>query len=348
MKGKTFPLIDVTKFVFSLMVVFIHTNVLLSVSGAGQMLLRNTVFTVAVPFFFTVSGFFLFGKLDRTDEKNAAILRYERRAVGLYLIYTVVYLPFVVYGWVVNGFSINKLLIYIRDFFFVGSYATIWYLLAMAVGAGIGYVLFKRLGTKRALVVGAVLYTIGTLISAYYGLFSEIPVVSSIIDGYFYVFGGVKNGVTFGLVYVILGAYIYENKDKASRNERKYLTLTCSSFLLVVAEAAIQYVFSWQTKSVDLKLSLLPFTYFFVMLLLSLSEKGVGDRFAKGGVSIHLRKLSTLVFLTQRIPLSICELFGISDMHSVLYTIVILSSTLLISELIIIGEKRIKVLGYLY
>lgn len=348
---KTFVLIDFFKMLCAILIIFLHTGIFLSVSSPLQMLTRNTVMTIAVPFFFTVSGFFFFKKLVSVNDVKNVFKKNERRIIQLYLIYSVIYFPFVLRGWMKNGFSGKTVLLYIRDIFLVGSFSTIWYLLALIVGFALAYVLYKKIGIKKAFYLSLLFYAFGVAISSYYGLVEKIPLVNDIVNMYYTIFVSVKNGVTFGLVYILLGGLIATaGEEKTNGKEKKYFIVTVVGGVAICAEAAIQYFMKWDLKGVDLKFSLLVFSYGLIMLLISLEKKLQDNpllhKYEKIGK--HFRQLSTLMFLTQRLPLTICEILGVSDMNTILYSAVILFSTLVISEAIIIGSKKINVLKYLY
>lgn len=348
---KSYVLIDFFKMFCAVLIIFLHTEVLLSVSSPLQMILRNTVLTIAVPFFFTVSGFFFFKKLISSKDKAKVFRHNEKRVIQLYLIYTVIYFPFVLRGWIVNGFSAKSILLYVRDFFFVGSFSTIWYLLALIVSFALAYFLYIKVGMKKAFIISIAFYTFGVLASSYYGLIEKIPFVSNVVDLYYTVFGSVKNGATFGLIYILLGGFIATVKEeKIFNSDKKYFLITAIGTVLVCGEAVVQYVMNWALKGVDLKISLVIFSFGIVMLLLCLENKFKNKQLIIKGENAgkHFRKLSTLMFLTQRIPITICEITGVSGMNSLVYTVVILVSTVAISEAIIIGSSKIKVLKYLY
>lgn len=346
-----YPLIDIVKLIGAVMIIFLHTEVLRSLSSPLQTMFRNTVLTTAVPFFFTASGFFFFKKINAAEsgEKRVKIFSAaEKRIIGLYLIYSAVYLVFVIISWVRNGFTAMSVLKYVWRFFFVGSYSTIWYLLALIVATALAYLLYTAWGLKVSVIVASVFYLVGTLMSSYCALAQKIPFLASAIQSYNGLFETVKNGLFFGLIFVLLGAVLArkEKKGKISTS----LLLCAVSFAALVAEAVVQYKFGWATGGVDLKIMLVPFTYFLFIFLFRLGDKYNSDKFLSSHEKLwkHFRKLSTLMFLTQRIPISIFELTGISGMNTIVYTALVLASTLVISEIIIFASEKVHFMKYLY
>ncbi len=128
--------IDLVKVLMAFVVVSIHTTTW-PLLGIRE---------VAVPYFFLVSGFFLFGKMtgDRTDDL-AAIRSWTLKILRLYLIWTAIYLPFTVYGFIQDGLSLKQcLMLFGRNLLFVGENFMswpLWYLLAMIWSGVLVYVL---------------------------------------------------------------------------------------------------------------------------------------------------------------------------------------------------------------
>ncbi len=345
---KNYPLIDIVKFICAIIIVFLHTEIFLSVSPALQMAARNTVFTIAVPFFFTMSSYFFFKKLKKADngEHNKVFWATEKRVIILYLIYSAVYFPFVLSSWLKGGITLDKVLDYIYQFFVSGSFSTIWYLLATIVGLALAYVTYKTIGVKKGIVLAAVFYAFGTLITSYYGLTARIPFLKEVADGYFDLFHAAKNGLLFGWVYMMFGAY-FALTDAEEKTKKRYLILSVATFGLVGIEAAVQYLFSFNLKGVDLIFMLLPFTFCFINAIFYLEKRLADKKWLKdnGKLWIHLRKLSVLLFLLQRIPLTL--LAGWKT-NSLIFTAVVLAITFVLSEIVIILSKRLKFLKYAY
>lgn len=120
--------IDTLKFLFSLVVVWIHT-------GVGNL---GGLTPWAVPFFFLVSGFFLFGKLfpePQREAKNALIGQWWKSILRLYLIWSLIFLPFAIIGFANDHLGpFKSIVVYLRNLVLVGeNYLSwpLWYLLGM-------------------------------------------------------------------------------------------------------------------------------------------------------------------------------------------------------------------------
>lgn len=136
MKGKRTKGIDVMKVLMAFVVVSIHTT------SWPLLGLKE----VAVPFFFIVSGYFLCRKLTGDRKADLGIIReWVFKILKLYLIWTAVYLPFTVYGFLQDGLSLKQsLLLFVRNLLFVGENFMswpLWYLLAMIWSGILAYIL---------------------------------------------------------------------------------------------------------------------------------------------------------------------------------------------------------------
>ena len=64
MKSKSYTAIDIAKYISALLVVYIHTFPLADISADLNMIVLQAVCRIAVPFFFTVSAFLFFRRID--------------------------------------------------------------------------------------------------------------------------------------------------------------------------------------------------------------------------------------------------------------------------------------------
>ena len=99
-KTKEYNSLDILKFVLSILIMVIHTGI--------DKTIISPLLRIAVPLFFIISSFFFFSKINSISEKEkpAALLRFVKRNLGLYLFWAIIQLPVKIY---VNG--------YFNDFF---------------------------------------------------------------------------------------------------------------------------------------------------------------------------------------------------------------------------------------
>lgn len=133
--------IDIARYVSALLVVCIHTFPFLEISETFNTYFIHTVCRLAVPFFFTTSGFFFFRNYDSENEdlNETRLKKALIRLFRIYLIWTIIYLPYTIFDYTHTGFHIKYLFTYVRDFFLNGSYYHLWFLPALMLADIIVY-----------------------------------------------------------------------------------------------------------------------------------------------------------------------------------------------------------------
>lgn len=147
---KNYNSIDLAKFIFSIIVVGIHTNVVKYSN------IWDTISNLAVPFFFLSTGFLSFqngpNKFYDSDKIKPKLLKY----IKMYIVWGLIYMPITIYGnTVIYKFDFIKSLIYtIRGIFIIGENFDswpLWYLLSTIYTFAIIYVFSKLKINKRTI-----------------------------------------------------------------------------------------------------------------------------------------------------------------------------------------------------
>lgn len=201
--------VDFAKVCMAVMVVALHTGVYCCFANDLFNQVGKALVDLAVPFFFIASGFFLWRKIaDATlNEKVDRITKWGKHIFMLYCIWSLVYLPYAIYGFVRDDLSLfSSIALYVRNFIFVGENFwswPLWYLLAMIVAAVIIFLLVKvGLKTYQIFIVALLLATSGIVIDAIHA--------QGGLDGYFSVFKTTRNGFFVGFPYIVMGMFIAE------------------------------------------------------------------------------------------------------------------------------------------
>ena len=341
---KQYGALDLAKFIAAILIIVLHTNPFSSYSSILNYGFRSIITIMAVPFFFLTSGFLFCTKLNSLDEKDKSdyFKKYFKRLGLMYLLWSAVYFIFVAIDWVTNGVVIIDVLQYIKRFFFKGSYSTIWFLPALMTAVTIVYLLRKKLSYEKIFLLSIPFYVIACFGSSYYGISSKLPIISNLYEAYFSFFETIKNGVLFGWIYVALGGVLSERSFE--KKPIRYLIPTGIFYILIAGETVVQEYLSWSTNGVDTKFMLIPLTVYLFMFVMSLNIKS-------GPAFIWMRKLSLLMFLCQRIFLTLFEWFlqdTIFVENSMIYFISILSLTLIFSVIFIKMSEKVKVLKKFY
>lgn len=345
---KHYKTIDLFKFICAILVIILHAPPFASYSKILTFGFRNIVTVIAVPFFFAASGFLTFSKLNSlTDEaeRTTYICKYAKRIIQMYLIWSAVYLFFVIYEWIKDGFSYMSIVIYIRNFFFEGSYSTIWFLPALLSATIIVYLLSKRFNLKTVFIIAVPFYFFGILGSSYFGITQKIPFLFNVFGIYYTCLKSVKNGLLFGFIFVALGACIAEYEDNIKLKPSLCFLGFSAGMILLAVETFVINISDINVKGCDLVISVIPTTVFMLLLALKWNPGGTDKMY------LVFRKYSLLMFLVQRIPISIIELFfndTILMTNSIVNFTAIFAITLLLSFVIIHLSDRFKFLKCLY
>lgn len=338
---KKYDTIDIFKFIMAVVIIMLHTAPFSGYSKVLSYGIRNIFSIVAVPFFFISSGFLI---KEKSDYSKKYVKKYIFRTIKLYLIWTVIYFPFVFINWMKNGFSYKNILVYVRNFLFEGSYYTIWFLPALCTAVLIVYLLHKKFTYSQLFLISIPFYIFALFGSSYYGLAVKNSFLQILTCKYFCFFDSIKNGLLFGFVYVAMGACISDNLHKINLSLRSNIFFVLIFWILLAVEQIILSYLDWNTKGVDTVLFLLPLSFFIFVFVVKLHISDIQ-------VSTFLRKLSILMFLSQRIFISIIELCFTDSVifkNSMFYFLTILICSTLFSCMIIFLSKKIKFLNNLY
>lgn len=344
MEKKSYNAIDAAKFISAFLVVCIHTGPLLDINKEANFVLVQIIARLAVPFFFVASGFLMFLKLDITREWNdyeniQKIVHYVKRLLKLYVIWTILYLPFtyvLMRGG--EGFSTAALLRYVRDFFFAGSYYHLWFLPALMLSVPLAYFLIGRFGLKVSLITGLILYLIGMMGNVYPALLDQIPFVKTVTHSYMSIFATTRNGLFFGVVLVCIGAFFAKRRIYL-KNYMVGIGFLISLILLFVECYALRSNGFMKDLS-SMYLSLLPCVSFLFLLLLRIHLQD-------SPVYKTMRILSLLIYVSHLMFVSIL-LWTMPNLNSLLVYLIAIAASLVVSYLICFLSKKIPVLKHLY
>ena len=185
--------IDIVKFMCALLVCIIHITPFRTESFGLDHLnfwLKNCWCRIAVPFYFTASGFLLFRKIELKRINGSRIKQY--------------------------CFKIMRLLGTWSFLLFAGGSVQLWYLGALVLAVMIiSFFIKKGVSVKWMVLTSVVLYFLGLLGDSYYGFIEPLKrffIPKLLIVGYDTVFSTTRNGVFFALVFVLMGV-LYAKKN---------------------------------------------------------------------------------------------------------------------------------------
>lgn len=307
---RQYPALDIAKYIGAMLVVAIHTFPFVDLSPSFNLFFISTVCRLAVPFFFVCSCFFLFGKISRSqpEASRQALIRYEKRLGILYLIWTVIYIPYTLWNYSEAGFTLSGLLGWIRDFFLNGSYYHLWFLPALMLGVWIIYTLYMNKGLKSAIQWSLILYLTGWLINIFGPFWETVPGISMLYGFFVKLLGTARDGIFFAPVFVVLGLLVAKRRPLAKR-----ASALCFAFFFVclILEVTLYAAIGVLNDKSCMFLCLIPCLFFLMHLLVRLNIPDYP-------VCRTMRKDSTLIYVSH-ILFARLLLAALPNVHLVVY-----------------------------
>lgn len=347
LERKNYWALDVVKFVCALLIISAHFA---SERGHFPTIIDYgfSLYIIAVPFFFACSGFLFFVKLNSLptrQEKFTYFIKYEKRIFIMYGLWTAVYMIHVVTSWFVKGFTIKAVLNWLHMALAIQTYSTIWFLPALATGIAIMYFLVTKLSKAQLITVCVLLYIFGMLGYTYYFVIDGTP-IATFYDWFVMIFKTTRNGVFNAVPFVCMGYFASNLKLEPSKDKAiKYGACAGVSLLLMVGESFLLKL-KFNVTGMDFGIFVAIFTYFLLMTALCIDLK-------ERKIFVWLRKLSILIFVSQRLFLSLLPFF-FPKVFDALYAnsyfglIIVLALTIGFSIGFILLSKKVKFLKYMY
>lgn len=259
--------IDFFRVIACFMVIAIHTFPFSSISPFLDEALTLTVFRVAVPFFFMVTGYFLLGKLslDYSYDHLMLIKKQLRKLVSLYGWIIVLYLPFSLLNKTIK--LQMSLLEIIRVVIFDGTFYHLWYFPATIIGILIVVVLLRKFNFKKVIIISTILYLIGLGGDSWYGVTSQFAFSNTLYSVIFNMMTYTRSGLFFSPIFLCLGALVYRNQERLK--ELKRIPILLGSLLLVMLFESIVLHKITAIKHDSMYLLLPPVMLFLFIFLLN-------------------------------------------------------------------------------
>lgn len=265
---RQYAAIDIAKYVSALLVVAIHVYPFVEISETFNTFFIAVICRLAVPFFFACSGYFFFKGTDSSLKGSRNKLFHYLKRIGiLYLVWTVIYLPYTLWNYASEGFSIKFLFSYIRDFFLNGSYYHLWFLPALMLGMWIVWRLMKSKGLACTLQVALGLYFIGYLINVYAPVWESLPFISLVYGFFTKTIVTARDGIFFAPIFLALGALLARTKRIPNRTAGIGF-LVC--LVLLALEVTLYYFLGILQDLSCMFLMLVPAIWFLMSWLLTL------------------------------------------------------------------------------
>lgn len=259
------PGVDFLKLALALMVVGIHANPFVILGRTVQLATGEGLYRLAVPVFLIFNGYFLQGAI--TAGRGWL---YVRRAVQLYIVWMLLYLPVAWPLWVsLDLWPAIRMAVF--------GYWHLWYLSALAMAAAVAMGLRAwSTGALLRLVAGLFAAALVLLAVMSAGLWKPWPVIFT--DP----LPPLRNAVLMGLPFLLIGVVIRREGLAARLPRGPVLWATAGSLLLVLAESWTLSAVSAKPQSHDLMASLI-----FAAPLLAIAALQWPPRFDAGAMGAY-------------------------------------------------------------
>lgn len=265
-------IIDLAKFVASLLVVAIHSALFKDVNSTLFFVFNELICRLGVPFFAICTGFYMYKAIIH---KGFEILKkQEWKLLRLYALWTFLYFLFLLPSWIVtNYFSFGHILGYGKSAVLTGSYFHLWYVLDVIYAMPIFYLIVKYISPKVWIWFVIILYGLYALnygyiqiLPYYVSLFLSIINRSyAIVSAQFVVLPMLLCGALYA--HKKTGSILMEFEINNTRNNVMALLIS-SVFLFFEALLLRYYVHHTEVSYI---IMILPTAYFIFVLLQNIS-----------------------------------------------------------------------------
>jgi surface polysaccharide O-acyltransferase-like enzyme len=225
-----YGMIDILRLVFAIMVVSIHTMAFQSINENLRIATSMGISRLAVPFFFLVSGYFLYNRIKLEIEPKSTL----KRLLILYISWVLIEI-ITLFPMVLSNLGAPSIIL-IERLLFIGITGSLWYISSLIMAIVIVSPLLKRDKIFPLFVIGLILYLFGMTGDTYYGLF-EKTMVNPLVKWYTSVFMLPQIGITESILFVSLGALI--NKYKLNEKIKNAGLLSIISIILLLVETFV-------------------------------------------------------------------------------------------------------------
>lgn len=217
-KSRENTAVDFAKLFFCICILFLHTGAYHDVAYGDY--LQKTLLSLAVPFFFVTSGYFLGVRIwtSGVEKLGKIVIQYEKRLFIPYVAFLILNSCFSAYDLYVSGESFNwTMLRLVRAAIFYPPGA-LWYVWASLTGVLILYVLIKKAGVKRTCLLGLICYCVGLLGNSYCFLLDGLG-IQRVVDLYLKIAVSTRNGLFVGFPLILLGMMLAKYRQGFSEKK---------------------------------------------------------------------------------------------------------------------------------
>ena len=330
--GREYNALDIMKFILAIFVMIIH-------SGMDKTIL-SPLLRLAVPLFFLVSSFFFFAR----KEKQGSLLRFLKRNLYLYLIWSIVQLPITLISrdYLQGGMG-NTLRSILLDLVLGNGFTGSWYIMAMIIAVPVVVLVSKKIPSGWLVLLTFPIYLVCCFSTNYWNLLDPSSWLVSLVNGYQNLSGlYFHTSFPIALFWVSVGKWIAENAYIIKTKLLWFLLAGGSILLLVERYLVVRY----QWENADDCYFMLAIVCPAIFLLLKRCPLVFRS-------SLRFREYSTLIYVThgscERLVGYGLKVLPLVMLQSNIFKVVISLVIILACGILLFRLKdkgKIKLLGY--
>lgn len=333
--------LDVLKFILSFMIVALHFSPFENINAYLSYFVTQGITRVAVPLFFTVSGFLFYNKVYNTQRKQLLynrdyLYKYCNRVFGLYIFWNIFYVYFA---------RIHQdVPVFLTVLFLQGGYWQLWYLLSTCLAIPFAYYMFLKFGKKTTYICAFLVYYLGVLLDGgYWSIWQSNRYTLPAISFYQQIFPrGGANFFFFGFPFIVVGAMFVIEKDKIDELLKKEKSIILAVvFTLAVAVEAFLLLHYGHPQSTSLYFTL-PLAVIFLM------QATLCIRLSSLKHSNMLRGCSSLIYLLHPISITLVNHYSLGTTNSFVKWLAVCVITVCMSLCYMAAAKHIELLRKFY
>lgn len=294
--------IEQFRVILAMMVVAIHCLPLHRLWPDGDILITLTLFRIAVPFFFMISGYYVFSDLATQNSypTRQRVWSFIKKQLHVYLIATLLFLPL---AWYSGMLGLNMPLgTFIQTLLVNGILYHLWYFPAIITGSLLVMGLLTRLSFKQVFFIAVGLYVVGLGGDSWSGLAAQTP-ITPLYSLIFQLLAGTRNGIFFAPLFLILGVLARRFAQKpASPHRYSYLLI---SLICLLLESYLLHHFT--TPKHDSMYIFLPFVLLCLFPIIQQWQAPIiwkqAGRLSLWLYLLHPYTIAVTHFLSQKLPL---------------------------------------------
>lgn len=306
--------IDAARLVLAFMVVIAHGVPFMAISPEAHFLFNNALARLIVPFFLLITGFFF----DRQISRGIGKLAW--RILWVYVGWTVIYLPFIVFYQEVTAYRLALTLFF--------GYFHLWFLPALLGGVLLLYAV-RNLSDGVLMALAAGVFCVGGTMQYSLNLWFDFSTVSNPYD----LMALTRNFLFFGFPYLALGVLIARGRLLADTSPARRAIMLLVGVVIMLAEAAMGYRIIPEEGLYDLTFSAFFLTPVLFVIVRDLPLKLSGD---------GPRKLSMVIYFSHMLYLLPLRFY--TDLGPVALTAATFAATFAFAPLWIRVGDRLKIL----